>query len=141
MSDVDPPHEFTGPAPLPPRVPWSPDFPQVVVHTEVVLRDNHPSYTAAKGGDVQAALTLVEDLLSGPATLALRDLLAGRPATLLPVTALETTGFNAIPDAMAQILGSELGLVVSVGEIVQNNRVGHTRAPAFNRFAVGPNHD
>ena len=136
VSEVDPPDVDAAPAPLPPRVRWPPEYPQVIVHTEVVLRDHHPSYVAAKSGDAQAALALVEDLLSGAATSALREQLAGQAATLLPVAALETTGFNAIPDAMAQVLGAELRLAVSFGEIVQNNRVGHTRALAFNRLVT-----
>lgn len=121
---------------LPPRTPWSAAFPEVIVHTEVALRDTHPFYAAAKAGDEEAAITIAEDLLSPLATEALRGVIAGRPAILLPITALETTGFNAIPDAMAQVLGAELGLRVSSGDIVQSNRVGHTRAPAFNRLVT-----
>lgn len=136
MSDVDPPFERTSPGRPPPRTLWLPGFPQVIIHTEVVLRDHHPSYAAAKAGDEQAALTLVGDLLSSWATLALNEMFAAGKASLVPVTALETTGFNAIPDAMAQFLGRELDLDVSYGEIVQSNRVGHTRAPAFNRMVA-----
>ena len=55
---------------------------------------------------------------------------------LLPVTALEDTGFNAIPDAMADILADALGWPRSAGDIVQVNRVGHTRARAFNRLVT-----
>ena len=121
---------------IPPRTPWRPDFPQVVLHTVIALRDNHPGYREAKAGDTEAALTIAEDLLSGSATQALARIIAGRPTILLPITALETTGFNAIPDAMAQVLGAELGLSVSSGDIVQSNRVGHTRAPAFNRLVT-----
>ena len=46
------------------------------------------------------------------------------------------TGFNAIPDAMARILGARLDLAVIAGEIVQTNKVGHTRAPAFQRLVT-----
>lgn len=121
---------------LPPRTPWKPDFPQVVVHSDVGLRDNHPQYPAAKAGDADAAAILAEDLLTPAATDVLRELVKDAHAILLPITALETTGFNAIPDAMAQALGAELGLRVSSGEIVQSNKVGHTRAPAFNRLVT-----
>jgi hypothetical protein len=120
----------------PPRTPWSPEFPQVVVHSVTAIRDNHPDYTAAKSGDADAALSLATDLLAPAATEFLRELSAARNPILLPITALETTGFNAIPDAMAQVLGKELGLDISAGQIVQNNKVGHTRAPAFNRLVT-----
>ncbi|TAL32834.1 MAG: hypothetical protein EPN98_12905 [Phenylobacterium sp.] len=121
---------------LPPRTPWPAGFPAVVVHTQTALRDHHPEYRAAKAGDAEAALTLAVDLLSDAGAEALQAILAGRPAILLPITAEETTGFNAIPDAMAQVLSRELDLPVSVGEIVQSNTVGHTRAPAFNRLVT-----
>ncbi|HEX3886945.1 MAG TPA: phosphoribosyltransferase [Phenylobacterium sp.] len=120
----------------PPRTAWRADFPQVLVHTETVIRDHHPSYAAAKAGEDDAALILAQDLLTRAAANALRAIVAGRNAILLPVTAIETTGFNAIPDAMAQVLARDLGLTVSAGEIVQNNKVGHTRAKAFNRLVT-----
>jgi len=108
----------------------------VVIHTRVQVRDAHPGYSAAKSGDAEAALTLAESLLSGPATAALRTIVAGQDALLLPVTAIETTGFNAIPDAMAQVLARELGWGISAGGIVQNNKVGHTRTRAYNRLVT-----
>ena len=120
----------------PTRLPWPPDFPHVVVHTTVALRDGHPGYASAKAGDPGAALTLAIDLLHGAAIETLRSAIAGRPALLLPVIADETTGFNAIPDAMAQVLGRALDLPVIAGEIVQTNKVGHTRAPAFQRLVT-----
>lgn len=55
---------------------------------------------------------------------------------LLPVSALEDTGFNAIPDAMAEVLAEALSWPRSAGVIVQTNRVGHTRARAFNRLVT-----
>lgn len=121
---------------FPPRTPWPQDSPQVVVHSELVLRDHHPAYAAAKAGDDLAALEVAEDLLSPAATMALGEIIGDRRAVLLPITALETAGFNAIPDAMAQVLCVELGLPVAFGRIVQSNWVGHTRAPAFNRIVT-----
>ena len=82
------------------------------------------------------ALTLAIDLLDDTATATLRRTIAGRLARLLPVIADEATGFNAIPDAMAQVLGRFLDLPVIAGEIVQTNKVGHTRAPAFQRLVT-----
>ena len=55
---------------------------------------------------------------------------------LLPVVADETMGFNAIPDAVAQVLARELDLPVASGEIVQTNMVGHTRARSFQRLVT-----
>ena len=77
-----------------------------------------------------------DDLLSPDGLARIQALVAGRSTLLLPVVADELTGFNAIPDAMAQVLGSKLGLPVIAGEIVQTNKVGHTRAPAFQRLVT-----
>ena len=127
-------HEMSNP--LPTRLPWPPDFPDVVIHTDVRTRDNHPGYAAAKAGDAEAALMLASDLLSPDGIVSLHEIIGNRPTLLLPVVADELTGFNAIPDAMAQVLGSELGTPVIAGEIVQTNKVGHTRAPAFQRLVT-----
>jgi hypothetical protein len=60
----------------PTRLPWPPDFPEVVVHTTVVHRDGHPGYASAKAGDPDAALTLAIDLLGGAAIETLRSIIA-----------------------------------------------------------------
>lgn len=125
--------------PVPVRRPWPNDFPDVIVHTDLRSRDSHPEYVAAKAGDADAAISLAAELLDIPAIERLRQTIGLQPALLLPVIADETTGFNAIPDAMAQVLSSRLGYEVVAGEIVQINKVGHTRAPAFQRL-VTPAH-
>lgn len=118
------------------RLPWPDTFPEVVVHVDVRARDAHPGYGAAKGGDAVAALRLACDLICSKAVETLRSEIAGRPALLLPVVADETTGFNAIPDAMAQVLSRDLSLPPVAGEIVQTNKVGHTRARTFQRLVT-----
>lgn len=75
-------------------------------------------------------------LRSDRAVERLRQSTANPDAILLPVVADETTGFNAIPDALAQALGRDLGLAVASGTIVQTNKVGHTRAPSFQRLVT-----
>lgn len=120
----------------PTRTPWPPQFPDVVIHTTVRTRDAHPGYQDAKAGNPDAALTLAVDLLDRTAIEAVRDFASDRQTLLLPVIADETTGFNAIPDAMAQTIGRQLNFAVVSGEIVQINKVGHTRAPAFQRLVT-----
>ena len=53
----------------------------------------------------------------------------------------ETAGFNAIPDAMAQVLARDLSLAVVAGQIVQTNKVGHTRARTFQRLVTPASFD
>jgi hypothetical protein len=94
---------------LPPRTPWRVDFPDVVIHTTVQIRDAHPDYAAAKAGDAEAAWRLARELLDREATNFLECIVSAHDITLLPITALETTGFNAIPDAMAKVVSHALG--------------------------------
>jgi hypothetical protein len=118
------------------RLPWPPDFPNVIIHTTVAARDTHPHYLAAKSGDALAALMLAGALLSPDAVAQIGRILDSRSAVFLPVVADEQMGFNAIPDALAQLLGFKFGLPVAAGQIVQSNMVGHTRAPAFQRLVT-----
>lgn len=120
------------------RVPWPADFPDVILHTDVRTRDAHPAYAAAKSGDPVAALQLAADLTDDQAVEQLRNLIGGREALLLPIIAEEAAGFNAIPDALAQLLARYLNRPVVAGEIVQTNKVGHTRAKTFQRLVTPP---
>jgi len=120
------------------RRPWPASFPDVVIHTDLRTRDANPRYAAAKGGDVDAAYALAIELVSDEALLPIIRMAGGRPFLLLPVIAEELAGFNAIPDAMAQVIAWLLEGVVPVvaGQIVQTNKVGHTRARAFQRLVT-----
>jgi len=100
------------------------------------MRNDHPLFMASKTGDAGAAKELVEDLLSDEKTERLKIFLAGRQPNILAVTADETMGFNAIPDAMAQALATRLGLSAIAGTIVQANKVGHTRAGGWHRLVT-----
>jgi hypothetical protein len=108
----------------------------VVIHTDVRTRDAHPQYSGAKAGDADSALVLAIDLISDAGMASLARLIDGYAPLLLPVIADETMGFNAIPDAMAQVMARELHCEVVAGEIVQTNKVGHTRARAFQRLVT-----
>lgn len=52
------------------------------------------------------------------------------------ISALETTGFNAIPDALAYQISQRLSWPLDQGEIRQSNKVGHTRATPWHRFVM-----
>jgi hypothetical protein len=119
-----------------PRYPWPPDFPDAIVHSDMRARNGHADYAAAKAGDAEAASRLVDDLLSSSATGEIVRLLASRSAIVLPVIAEETTGFNAIPDAMAQAIARRLGLAAPAGTIVQANTVGPTPADGWHRLVT-----
>jgi hypothetical protein len=120
------------------RTLWAPGFPEVVVHTTVALRDAHPGYAAGKAGLRSAAVQLVGDLLSTAAVTAIHEALGEHRPIIVPIRAIETTGINLIPDAMARELGQRLGLSIITTQLVQTNTVGHTRASGFHRLLFQP---
>jgi hypothetical protein len=123
---------------LPPRFPWPEDFPEVIVHGEEKVRDAHPNYLDAKAGNFRSAFWLVEDIIRDDTPLdQLKKICEQFDPVLLPVTADEAGGFNAIPDALASSLWFELGCEIEEkGRIVQSNKVAHTRAPGFQRIVT-----
>lgn len=118
------------------RKPWPSDFPDVVVHMALKARNRHPAYGAGKSGDARAAYAFVTDVLNENSFRRVAALVAGRKPLLAPVAAIETEGFNAIPDAMAQIFAQHLGLGMADYDLRQSNYVGHTGADGWLRLAT-----
>lgn len=118
------------------RNPWDPAFPEVFIHAPLEARDQHPDYAPAKAGDLMAAQRLVESLLCNQTLEELAAFIADKPVFLAGISALETTGYNAIPDAMASEISFRLNWPVEEGEIRQSNKVGHTRADPWHRFVT-----
>jgi hypothetical protein len=116
------------------RRPWPADFPRIVTHTTVKIRDSHADYLAAKTGDLDAAGRLASDLVSEAAVVELGAFFGKQRPVLAAATAEEADGFNAIPDAVARLIADRLDVERSLG-IVQTNVVGHTRADGFHRLA------
>src|SRR5437762_582109 len=119
-----------------PRAPWSAPFADVVIHGDLQRRNKHPNLAMAKAGNIEAALALVRDLLSDTALSQIEALLRGQRPFVVPVTAIEATGFNAIPDAMVQEIGAQLSLPLLPGAILQSNKVAHTRADGWHRLVT-----
>ena len=118
------------------RVPWPPNFPDVVVHLDLRARNNHPAYAAAKSGDANAAYALVSDVLAANNFSQIVALIGERKPLIAPVAAVEADGFNAIPDAMAQAIARALALTMADYDIRQSNFVGHTGADGWFRLAT-----
>ncbi|HQA35646.1 MAG TPA: phosphoribosyltransferase [Casimicrobium huifangae] len=118
----------------PPRTRWPPGFPSVVIHAPESSVKKHADYWAAKRGDADAALRLVQATLSADAVGTLRGLIGNRRPTLVSAHALEREGVNAIPEALADELARLLTLAVD-SSVVQTNVVSHTGADGFSRMA------
>ena len=120
----------------PPRTPWF-DFPDALIHAPESSVKQHAHYRQAKSGDADAAAALVTATFSPAQAQALARVVArrgnGRP-TLVSAHAYENEGVNAIPEALADVLGHSLGWPVDDG-ILQTNVVAHTGANGWSRLA------
>lgn len=123
----------------PPRVPWG-DFPDVLIHAGESAVKQHPAYRAAKAGDGDAAIALINDTFDVGTAKRLRDIAGEHTPTLASAHAYEDSGVNAIPEILAERTGSTLAWPVDP-RILQLNVVAHTGADGFSRLARQPAFD
>jgi len=115
------------------RFPWE-AFPDVWLHADEHVVKTHVSYTAAKAGDLDSALSLVKQWASEGVVHQLATEFDRHEPILVSAHAVEKMGVNAIPQALADSLGQQLGWQVDSG-IIQTNVVAHTGADGFTRMA------
>jgi hypothetical protein len=113
---------------------WPAEFPDVVIHSPETAVKQHPAYSAAKAGDVEAAMQLIMGTISDEAIEALIEIGSPWEPVLISVHAEERVGVNAIPEVLADFLGQMLGWEVE-RDVVQANVVNHTGASGFSRLA------
>ena len=118
------------------RAPWG-GFPPVIRNGDLHSSKKEPEYQAAKAGNMLAAINLVERLLTDDTVEKIRRRIRGSKPLVLPVLAVETSGKNKIPLAMAKVLAKRLNLEVE-SNIVQSERVGRTGTDANHRLAFNP---
>ena len=118
------------------RAPWG-DFPPVIRNGDLHSSKKESEYQAAKAGNMLAAINLVERLLTDDTVEKIRRRIMDSKPLVLPVLAVETSGNNKIPLAMAEVLAKRLNLEVE-SNIVQSERVGRTGTNANHRLAFNP---
>jgi hypothetical protein len=96
----------------------------------------HPDYVAAKAGNREATVRLVNDLVR-PEQIAMARAKFGADTLFVPVVAEEATGHNAIPEALARYYAEVTGGDVALG-IRQRNRAFHTGADPMERMITRP---
>jgi hypothetical protein len=119
------------------RSAWPAEFPEAIFAADIGKAKQHPDYEAAKAGDVDAALSVVESLVDDAAIEKLRDAIGDKAPIVVPVIAEEATGSNMIPMAYAKVVADSLGLESSI-DIIQTVRANHTGSRAFHRIGVQP---
>ena len=118
------------------RAPWN-DFPAVIRNGDLGDLKNEPEYLEAKEGDLEAALDLVERLITDDTIEQLSELIGDEKPVILPVLAEEATGRNKIPIAFAQEIAERLNLDVET-DIIQQEFVGRTDSGADHRLEFNP---
>jgi hypothetical protein len=111
------------------RTPWN-AFPDITVQTTVGKLKSHPDYHAAKAGDQDAALRVIDQVFKPGKLTDSCDL-------IVPVLQLDQGKQNMLAVAYALRLGRELGAEVFLG-ICQSNQVSHTGADAITRILGQP---
>jgi hypothetical protein len=97
---------------------------------------SHARYREAKAGDVAAAVDVVRDVIPQESVDEARDRF-GAGAIYASPMAIEATGKNALPQALAARLAAQTGGTVDRG-IVQSNKAHHTGAKAMERLISRP---
>jgi tol-pal system-associated acyl-CoA thioesterase len=122
----------------PPRVPWPPGFPDVVIQqaagSPVRLKDQSGYLAAKRRGDFAAPYGVVRAVSDPERIEQLRALIGNETPVLVAVHA-EEDGRNALPTAYATMLGEWLGLPVDE-DIVQANEIGRTGSDAVHRMTT-----
>ena len=123
----------------PERSTWG-GFPPVIRNGDLGQLNTLPGYEAAKAGDAQAAMDLVESVVSDDFIQAMREAIGEERPIVVPVVAEEASGRNKIPSMFAAVLADRLGLEVS-GDIVQVRKASRTGQGAYHRLAFSPGFD
>jgi adenine/guanine phosphoribosyltransferase-like PRPP-binding protein len=110
------------------------DMPDVLIGQKMGAAGAHADYNAAKAGDTHAAIRLVKDLVTPDVAERVRQEIGDQDVTLVPVVAVESSGHNKIPMAVAQRLGHDLGLKVDEGGIYQAVRAKRSALGGLDRL-------
>ena len=117
-------------------------YPSVSQLTTIPTMKGYPDYAAAKAGDIDAAYRFAKALLSEEDRRRKIEELGKkyRDAVIVAVHAVEETGENRIPLALAGIVSEMTGIELEY-DIVQSNKVGRTNSNAMYRLANRPKFD
>lgn len=118
-------------------LPASIDLPIAMGTSDSVIKQ-HPSYAAAKSGDIDSAAVLLRE--SAFQFIVETGRKFGRDVVFVAPHAIEATGENAIPQALAACLAVMSGGSAD-SSIVQRERVFHTGADPMERIIARPHFD
>ncbi|MEG0052210.1 MAG: phosphoribosyltransferase, partial [Comamonas sp.] len=108
-------------------------MPDAIIGNVLGAASSHPDYQAAKGGDIEAAVRLAQDIVTPELVAKVQAVIGDSKPLVVPVVAEEATGRNKIPSAAAEVLAQRLGLKAATG-IVQANRAHRTGMDGLDRI-------
>lgn len=109
------------------------NMPDAIIGNTLGAASAHPDYVAAKGGDLEAAVRLAQDLVTPELVAKVKAVIGDTKPLVVPVASEESTGRNKIPRAAAEVLAQRLGLRAATG-IVQANRARRTGMDGLDRI-------
>lgn len=116
---------------MPEGASWSGQFPPVVNHTSSAVARHHPDFKAAKQGDFQAALRLVDELVKDEKIAMIAKQYPN--AHIIYNHRIQGDGINMIPAAYAARF-SAIGMKVE-HDIIAVTNVSHTNASDISRIS------
>ncbi|WP_254303028.1 PLxRFG domain-containing protein [Comamonas thiooxydans] len=108
-------------------------MPDAIIGSTLGSASSHPDYAAAKGGDIEAAFRLAQDIVTPDLVAKVRAAIGDTKPLIVPVAAVEASGRNKIPVAAAEVLAARLGLTTD-DMIVQANRAHRTGMDGLDRI-------
>lgn len=116
---------------MPEGIEWDADFPSIENHTSATKARHHPDFEAAKHGDFNAAIRLIDDLVKDEKILSIADQYPD--ATIAYIHSLENVSVNMIPAAYAAKFEAA-GMKVEHGIYAITNAT-HTHATDISRIS------
>lgn len=116
---------------MPEGTSWGGQFPPVVNHTTLAVARHHPDFKAAKHGDFQAALRLVDELVKDEKIAMIARQFPN--AHIIYNHKIQGDGINMIPAAYA-VRFSAIGMTVE-HDIIAVTDVSHTNASDISRIS------
>lgn len=110
---------------------------EVFVFTNGEKLKSNKDYAAAKGGDIEAAIRLINDVIDDKKAVELAKKIP-EGTIIVAVSAVEATGRNKIPISLAAFIWSAGHNLKYEVEILQSNIVKHTGATALDRLLAKP---
>ena len=116
---------------MPEGTSWNGQFPPIVNHTSAAVARHHPDFKAAKHGDFQAALRLVDELVKDEKVAMIARQFP--KAHIIYNHKIQGDGINMIPAAYAARF-SAVGMTVE-HDIIAVTNVSHTNASDVSRIS------